>query len=50
MNTALHAALLPLEDIGALDELAAELFTLDVVHTMTAASNPLLLRTAFGGR
>jgi hypothetical protein len=34
MSTAQHTAQLPLEDIGALDELAAELFTLYVVLTI----------------
>ena len=34
MSTAQHTALLPLEDIEALDEFAAELFTLHVVLTI----------------
>jgi hypothetical protein len=34
MSAAQQAAPLPLEDIGALDELAAELFTLNVVLTI----------------
>jgi hypothetical protein len=34
MSTAQHTAPLPLEYIGTLDELAAELFTLDVVYTI----------------